>query len=98
MARSGPLLSEAQWMKIAPCFRNRARIVVVAARGSRTAVFRCYLRIVRTSLNPVSTRLYRLTVGPCFKLLNRAEGIEPERPPIQATLETGRLGQGHSIE
>jgi hypothetical protein len=38
MARSDPLLSEAQWKKIAPLLRNRARIAVVAARGSRTAV------------------------------------------------------------
>ena len=35
MARTGPLLTEAQWKKIAPCSRNRRSIAGVAARGLR---------------------------------------------------------------
>jgi hypothetical protein len=33
MARSGPLLTESQWKRIAPLLPNRERIAVVAARG-----------------------------------------------------------------
>ena len=36
MARTGPLLTEAQWKKIAPLLPNRPGIATVAGPGSRT--------------------------------------------------------------
>src|SRR5712664_532810 len=39
MARSGPLLTEVQWKKIAPLLPSHANTARVAARGSRTVAY-----------------------------------------------------------